>query len=183
MSFAWDWWENSSWDWQKNLLRNMFGRVTQRAKIWSSKMQSLQSSFSLLFLPHAHALSVRLPLPHRCVERFAVVFGVCWKRSTSRNKSSAQQSWQTGTETHRHPQTAVTLIVLLRRLHLEQPAVLMRTCLSGESAYSAQSCTRMLCIPTLAAIDVTAAGRLSKHSNATATSDRHFKWKWACGRL
>lgn len=68
----------------------------------TSKIQSLQSLFSLLFPSHTHVLAGRPHQPHRCRERLAVVFGVCWKRSTGKNRLSARPSWQTGTQISCH---------------------------------------------------------------------------------
>lgn len=73
------------------------------------------------FIPRlTPTLSMWPPRPHRCMQRFAVVFGVCWKRSTSKDKLSAKQSWQPDII----PRTAVTLVVSCTTF---TPSALMHT--------------------------------------------------------
>lgn len=54
--------------------------------------------FSFLFLSHTHVLPGSPHQLHRCRERLAVVFCVCWKRATSKDRLSVEQRWQTGDE-------------------------------------------------------------------------------------
>lgn len=146
---------------------------------------SLQCLFFLLFPSHAHMLAGRTHQLHRCRERLAVVFGACWKRSTSRNRLSAKQSWQLVYQQLSYRSlcwatfTTITstggclsarvqwLWDRIKQVH--ERTLLYCTCSHTHTYICKHEPTP--CIPTLECVDVTAASRLSKHHKATASSD------------